>query len=126
MNTLSFLLLFAVATPTGIPATAPLSTAVTVTKAADPLLTNSRTERHHLTVRLANLQAQRATIVLETMDGSQLISQRSVRGRNGYAITFDMEALDNGRYVVSVKKGDTVRRQVVRKDAAGVRCSDWL
>lgn len=124
MHTLSFLLFFAVATPTATDFPAPPASTLTVA-AADPLLVSTYPKQHQLTLRLANLQQQRTTITLEEMNGTA-VCRRSVRDHNGFAVTFDMEALDNGRYVLVVKKGDTVRKQVIRKDEDGVRCSDWL
>ena len=123
MHTLSFLLLFAVATPTATALPTPPSAVLSV--AADPLLVNTYPDQHRLTLHLANLQQQRTLITLEEMDGEE-VCRRSVRDHNGFAVTFDVAALDNGRYVLTVKKGDTVRKQVIRKDDSGVRCSDWL
>ena len=114
MNTLLFSLLVATATPAVSPATA-----------VEPIITRSYLEDSRLDLVVANLEKERTIVSLTDLDGKNEFFRERISDHNGYRVSLNLKELPAGRYIVSVEKGDTVRRQVILKNDAGTMCSDW-
>ncbi len=91
----------------------------------EPLITRSHVADTHLSLRLANLEQDRTLVKLYDLDTKKTIFRQVVKDHNGFSINLSLEQLPEGRYVISVEKGDTLRRQVLRKTKTGIQCSDW-
>jgi hypothetical protein len=92
---------------------------------AEPLITRSSVDGDGISVMLANLEQQRVHLTLTDLDNDRELMHRHVRKHNGFRAQFNLSELEEGRYLITVKKGDTVRRQVILKTATGIMCSDW-
>ena len=92
---------------------------------AEPLITNSSVVEQQLFLTLANLEQQRTLVTVTKLDSDYRHYTKLVRNHNGFSAVLDLDRLPRGRYVVTVKKGDTLRRQVILKTKAGLRCSAW-
>ncbi|CAH1002396.1 hypothetical protein LEM8419_03291 [Neolewinella maritima] len=90
----------------------------------DALVARTQVDAFELNVQLINLQGQRAVITLQQLDGTTGYQTR-VKEHNGYTLTLQLDEVPAGRYLLTVKQGKTVRRQVVVKSAAGILCSEW-
>jgi hypothetical protein len=95
------------------------------TTPAEPLITRTSITEMHLCVTLANLQQQRTFVWVRRLDDGEVYFREVVRKDNGHQTTLDLSRIPDGRYVVEVKKGDTLRRQIVLKKADGLLCSGW-
>lgn len=92
----------------------------------DPLMVRSQVDDdNQLELRLINLEQQSVTVTLTALKSNKLVHRESVRKHNGYCARLDLDQIDSGRYLLTVKKGDTVRKQVILKTAEAVYCSDW-
>ncbi|MGB3799700.1 MAG: hypothetical protein WA952_07775 [Lewinella sp.] len=111
-------LLFAFVLASSVPAVA---TAATV----EPLITRTFIEEDRLEITLANLEQERTTVRLTDLNNHTEYFSERIKNHNGYGVCLSLDQLPEGRYVLSVQKGDTVRRQVVLKTATGTMCSDW-
>ncbi|PPK85249.1 hypothetical protein CLV84_2141 [Neolewinella xylanilytica] len=109
-------LLFALALATTVPATA---------TTVEPLITRSFVEDNRLELVLANLEQERTVVRLTNLDQDIEYFSDRVKHHNGYGVSLSLDKLPAGRYVLSVEKGDTVRRQVILKTETGTRCSAW-
>ena len=114
MNTLLFAFVLASAAPTFSPATG-----------AEPMITRSNVAEHRLEVTLANLEQQLTVVRLTDLDQNTEFFSNRIKNHNGYGICLSLTDIPEGRYVLSVEKGDTVRKQVILKTETGVMCSDW-
>jgi len=91
----------------------------------EPLIVRSYTGATGLEVKLANLEQEVTKISLTNLDQDKLYFSDVVRKHNGYSWNINLDQLPEGRYLLSVDKGDTLRRQVLLKTATGLMCSDW-
>jgi hypothetical protein len=92
---------------------------------AEPLIVRSTIDAHYLTLQLANLEQQRVDVTLIRLDSEVELFRQRVKRHNGYRSQLDLSQLRAGRYLVTVQKGDTLRRLVILKTATGIMCSDW-
>ncbi len=112
-------LLFALALSTAAPAVA---TATTV----EPLITRTLIEEGRLEITLANLEQERTIVRLTDLNNRTEFFSDRIKNHNGYGVCLSIDELPAGRYMLSVEKGDTIRRQVILKtDAGTTMCSDW-
>lgn len=95
------------------------------TTATEPLIVRSQMMAGGLEVLIANLEQEKTTITFVNLDNGQEIFTDRIRNHNGYSYNLNFDRLEFGRYLLKVKKGDTVRRQVILKAETGVLCSDW-
>lgn len=95
------------------------------TSATEPLIVRSQMMPGGLEVLIANLEQEKATITLSSIDTGEEIFADRIRKHNGYSYNLNFERLTFGRYLLKVKKGGTVRQQVILKSEVGVMCSDW-
>jgi hypothetical protein len=93
--------------------------------AAEPLITRSTVEDNRISLMLANLEQQRVHVTLTDLRNDRELLHRHVSKHNGYRTQLNLDQLDNGRYVITVEKGKTVRRQVILKTDEGLMCSAW-
>ncbi|MEM6772261.1 MAG: hypothetical protein AAF597_16925 [Bacteroidota bacterium] len=91
----------------------------------EPMIVRSQMGIMGLEVILANLQQTSTRITLTSLDTEKEYFSDVVRKHNGYSWNLKLDELPKGRYLLSVKKGDTLRRQVILKTKAGVMTSDW-
>lgn len=92
----------------------------------EPLIVRSQPVYGGMAITLANLEQVRTTVTLHALDDSnRKLYTDVITNHNGYSLNLNLDKLDEGRYVLSVKKGDTLRKQVILKDANGIRCSAW-
>lgn len=92
---------------------------------ADPLITRSSIDGHSLQLALANLEGISTEVTITALDNGDRHFRELVKKHNGYRSGFDLADLDAGRYVITVTKGETVRRQVILITENGMMCSDW-
>lgn len=91
----------------------------------EPLIVRSQTSVTGLEVILANLEQEATKIFLTNMDKKEVYFSETIRKHNGYSMNLKLEKLPEGRYLLSVKKGEVLRRQVLLKTEAGLMCSAW-
>lgn len=91
----------------------------------EPLITRSSVEDSRLALTLANLEQDRTVVQLYNFVTNETLYSKVVRNHNGFSVSLSLKELPEGRYIVCVKKGDTVRRQVILKTEAGIQCSAW-
>ena len=63
-------------------------------------------------IQLANLQQQAAEVTLENIDG-KVMYEYTIRKHNGFNMDLDLAKLPEGRYILQVKQGDTIRTQII-------------
>lgn len=66
-----------------------------------------------LDIALTNLQYQRTTIALKSLDGTITYYQDVVNKHNGYRRCLNLNQLEDGKYMLLVEKGKESRRQVI-------------
>lgn len=91
----------------------------------DPLITRSSIDGYSLQLGLANLEGVRTEVTLTGLDNGDIFYRQLVKKHNGFRSGLDLSDLTAGRYLITVTKGETVRRQVILKTEAGVMCSQW-
>lgn len=91
----------------------------------EPLVVRSQLFEGGLEVLIANLEKQTATISFTSLDGRQQMFTDRITKHNGYSYKLNLDQLPHGRYLLTVKKGDAVRQQVIVIGEVGVLCSDW-
>ncbi len=111
-------LIFALALSFVVPAAA---TAATV----EPIITRSSVEENRLEITLANLEQERTILRLTDLDTRADFFTDRIKDHNGYGICLSLDEIPEGRYVLSVEKGDITRRQVILKTKTGIMCSAW-
>ncbi|SEP79045.1 hypothetical protein [Neolewinella agarilytica] len=94
-------------------------------KYTNPLIVRSEIAGNDLEVIIANLNQASTYFTLIDLDRDREVYRDKIRKRNGYSYKLGMEKLKNGRYLLSVKKGDVVRQQVILISRNGMMCSDW-
>lgn len=90
-----------------------------------PLITRSAMVGECLNLQLANLQQQRTEVEITSLDHGTEHFRKVVTKHNGYRVALGLEDLTNGRYVVTVTQGETVRKLIILKTDAGTMTSDW-
>ena len=110
-------LLFVALLCTCVPALAGIS--------ADPLITSTTVTAEGVSLTLANLEQERTVVLITHYKSGEQYHRETIKRHNGFSARFDLSALADGRYVITVEKGNTVRKQVILKEGDTVRCSDW-
>lgn len=91
----------------------------------EPLIIHSYITVAGLDLTIANLEQEVTTVTLTDLNGRKKYFSEVVRKHNGYSWSIGLDKLPEGRYCLTVKKGDTIRKQVVLKTEMGVMCSEW-
>jgi hypothetical protein len=91
----------------------------------EPLIVRSQLIEGGLKVLVANLEQETATITLTSIDRRERVFNDRISKHNGYSYSLNLDQLRHGRYILAVKKGDTLRQQVILVGETGVMCSDW-
>jgi len=91
----------------------------------EPLIVRSKLMEGGLEVLIANLEQRTATVILTNLDSKREVFYDAIRKHNGFTYSLNLDELNPGRYVLAVKKGKTMRRQVLVVSNDGVMCSDW-
>lgn len=107
-----------------VTATALASPAAPAT-AGEPLIVRSHLAEGGLELMIANLEQETAVITLTSLTTNRVLFNDRIRKHNGYSYNINLDELHYGRYVLAVKKGDTVRKQVILVNGRGVACSEW-
>jgi hypothetical protein len=110
-------LFLATATATATPAA--------VNTVGEPFIVRSHVAEGGLEVLIANLQRETATITLTSLTTKRELFKDHIRKHNGYSYNLNLDELHHGRYILAVKKGDTVRKQVILVNSKGALCSQW-
>lgn len=105
--------------------TAPAFAHEAETSATEPLIVRSQMMPGGLEVLIANLEQEKTSISLVNLDNGLEIFTDRIRKHNGYSYNLNFDQLEFGRYLLKVKKGRTVRKQVILKAETGILCSDW-
>ena len=79
----------------------------------DPMKVTSEVEGTNINLLLTNLQQETTTINISTIDGNEVFFTEHIRNHNGYSLSLQMEELPAGKYLLTVKKGETVKHQVI-------------
>lgn len=93
--------------------------------ATEPLIVRSQMMPGGLEVLIANLEQEKTTVTFASLDTGLDIFRDRIRKHNGYSYNLNFDRLEFGRYLLMVKKGDVVRKQVILKSEAGIMVSDW-
>lgn len=92
----------------------------------DPLIVRSYFGVMGLELTLANLEQVPTRVTLTSLATGTPYLLETIREHNGYSMNLYLEKLPKGRYLLTIRKGDSSRQQVLLKTADGVRCSDWV
>lgn len=92
---------------------------------ADPIITRTAVDNDHVELTVANLLKERTLINLINLETDEVHFTKRVTDHNGYSVRLSLKEMPEGRYVLCVKNGDTVRRQVIMKTETGILCSAW-
>ena len=74
-------------------------------------------------IQLTNLDQAPTVIAVKSIHGFTYYKER-IKDRNGYRAKLDLEQMPEGKYLITVKQGDTEKTQVVRVTEDGVLLSD--
>lgn len=91
----------------------------------EPLIVRSYVTVAGLDLTIANLEQEVTSVTLTDLKGNKKYFSEVVRKHNGYSWSIGLHDLPEGRYCLTVKKGETVRKQVVLKTETGTMCSEW-
>lgn len=91
----------------------------------EPLIVKSQLGVMGLELTVANLEQTTTTVTLTCLDNGDKHFTDIIRKHNGYSYNLHLDELPEGRYCLAVKKGKTLRQQILLKTADGVMCSDW-
>ncbi|MEL7160442.1 MAG: hypothetical protein AAFN92_06775, partial [Bacteroidota bacterium] len=91
----------------------------------EPMIVRSKTVDDGLELRLANLEQTTTKVQLTSLDREREVFTEHVRKHNGYALLIKNKDLKHGRYLLTVSKGKTTRKQVILVTKAGMMASDW-
>jgi len=105
-------------------ATAMAAPAVTTT-AGEHLIVRSHMAEGGLEVMIANLEQETATVTLTSLTTDRILFNDRIRKHNGYSYNINLDELHHGRYILAVRKGKTVLRQVILVNSKGAVCSEW-
>ncbi|MEL6141024.1 MAG: hypothetical protein AAFU67_05350, partial [Bacteroidota bacterium] len=87
------------------------------------LISSFRAHNQSIQVLLANLEGVTTHVVIRSLESGDIMFQDRVKEHNGFSFDFDLEKLDNGRYILAVEKGETLKQQVILIDDNGVYLS---
>ncbi|MEM9527091.1 MAG: hypothetical protein AAGA31_10800, partial [Bacteroidota bacterium] len=73
----------------------------------------------------ANLEKEKTMVQLINLDSDREVFTDQIRKHNGYRYKLQLDQLSHGRYLLKVKKGKTLRQQVLLVTGNGILCSDW-
>ncbi|MEM6397386.1 MAG: hypothetical protein AAF741_13645 [Bacteroidota bacterium] len=90
----------------------------------DPMNMKTEVDGMDLNLRLTNLQQETTFVNLSTIDGDEVFFTERIAKHNGYAVGLQLDDLPDGRYLLTVKKGDTVKHQVVVIENGDLLLSD--
>lgn len=95
------------------------------TTVGEPLIVRSHIAEGGLEVIIANLEKETALVTLTSLQTDRELFSDRIRNHNGYSYNINLDDLHHGRYILSVKKGDVTRKQVILVNSKGVLCSQW-
>ena len=75
-------------------------------------------------VRLFNLQELTTTMRITDLDGKVSYFQEIIRQHNGFTQNIDMDKMADGRYLLQIEQGDSVKQQVIVISDRQVMLSD--
>ncbi len=67
-----------------------------------------------LMLTIVNLQQEKAVVSLRNLSNRDLVYREVIKDHNGYRMALHLHQLPAGRYVLEIKKGDSITHQVVR------------
>lgn len=70
-------------------------------------------EDNAIVVQMFNLQQMPTNVSIIDLQGVTTYFQKNIRKHNGYSLKLDLEGLKDGRYVLEVKQGEVVKRQII-------------
>jgi hypothetical protein len=76
-------------------------------------LTVTRVAEKTIDLTLTNLQQQRTTVTIQSLDGTVIYFQENVKKHNGYHKRLNLKDLPNGKYLLTIQQGREKRRQVI-------------
>ncbi|MEM8584113.1 MAG: hypothetical protein AAGF87_07590 [Bacteroidota bacterium] len=79
----------------------------------DPMQVTTEVDGMDLNLRLINLEQEDTFVNLSTIDGNEVFFTERITKHNGYAMALQLHELPDGKYLLTIKKGDTVKNQVV-------------
>lgn len=93
-----------------------LALAITVSANDDPgkiRLKSKIVEDNAIVVQVFNLQQLPTSVSITDLDGATTYYQKNIRKHNGYSLKLDLNELTDGRYVLEVKQGETIKKQII-------------
>lgn len=79
----------------------------------DPMNVRSEVEGMSINLLFSNLQQETTTVNLSNIDGEDVYFTEYIRDHNGYNMSLQMDELPDGKYLLTIKKGDTIKNQVI-------------
>jgi len=89
---------------------------------SDPLIVRTSAETDGIRLFLANLEGVTTNLKLTSLENDEVIFEEQVYDHNGYSYDLNFSDLEFGRYILSIKKNETLRQQVILISEHGV----WL
>jgi len=87
------------------------------------VLVNTKVEDRSLLVQLANLQKEKTVLTFEGLDNREVYHEQIINDHNGFMARLNLNDLPKGRYVLKIRQGTSVLRQVVVVDPNSIMCS---
>ncbi|MBK9489845.1 MAG: hypothetical protein IPO07_14535 [Haliscomenobacter sp.] len=87
------------------------------------VLMNTSVDDRSLVVHLANLQKEKTSITLESLDSRETYHEQNITAHNGYMTRLNLSKLPKGRYILRVKQESGSLRQVLVIDQHSILCS---
>jgi hypothetical protein len=87
------------------------------------VILNTKIEDRSLLVHLANLQKEKTSLSLESLDNREIYHELNITAHNGYMTRLNLSKLPKGRYILKVKQESGSLRQVLVVDQNSILCS---
>jgi len=86
----------------------------------DPMIVRTEATNQSVQVLLANLEGVTTNVMIRSLDSGDVMFRDQVKNHNGFSFDFDLEELKQGRYILAVEKGETVKQQVILTNDNGI------
>ncbi|MCB0546843.1 MAG: hypothetical protein KDD19_04595 [Phaeodactylibacter sp.] len=100
----------------------PLWAAPAITSPGEITFRTRAIDQKSIAVQLYNLAQETTTLQVQNREG-QVYFEKRISKHNGFSMLLDLEQLPEGSYILSVKRKDGVKTQVVRVTEDGLLLS---
>ncbi|MCB0629997.1 MAG: hypothetical protein R2824_10430 [Saprospiraceae bacterium] len=70
-------------------------------------------EDNAIVIQVFNLQQMPTSVSISDLEGSNTYFQKNIRRHNGYSLKLDLAELTDGRYILEVKQGEVIKKQII-------------